>query len=274
MIKMKKFFIILFFLLNCTSIGYTSLNNNIKITDLIYYYKLSYTIGQKYNLNPYILVSIGYKESNLNPYVINVNKFSSPLLSKEAVTYFVNVLNYLFLSQNYSFLNSTYDFNIIEYNSKKTNKIYKLKVSTINYTEKNRQELLNILNKLNKNNKFKIIQKNYFGINSKSKQEIINTLNAFLFFTTNIDVGITQVNYKYWLKPYNINPVLLFDPNISFDISGQILNIIREKQKVKDEIELIKRYHHNSPRGQKYAKDVIAYSYKIFNQIKEYSMLY
>ena len=112
------------------------------------------------------------------------------------------------------------------------------------------------LNKIKKYNLIRIRSGGHVPIIFKNKYNAIFFTNLLLQYTSNIDIGLTQINYNYWIKKYNIEPALVFDPANAISLSSQILKSIGEETNW-DLYKMIKYYHSRNKIGDAYAKKVI-----------------
>ncbi|BAI81842.1 hypothetical protein DEFDS_P222 (plasmid) [Deferribacter desulfuricans SSM1] len=261
-------------------------NNTIEKNKLIHFYNIAYVIGNKYNINPFILLGIAYQESHLQPYTININKFNKKVSVITDVNKFLGIFYYIFSSikdntNYYRLINNNCKIRIILYdNTIKKQYHYNLILKTYNSKVKILHKIVNFysliekkflnLKQKNHNISFLIQLKTPLGIIASNKNSIIKLLTYFLNYTNNIDLGITQINYKYWIKPSKINPLLVFIPEYAFDFTGQILNQIKKSNRKIGNFEMIKRYHHNSKLGIQYAYNVVENMQFLYKKIISY----
>ena len=248
-VKNKIFLVIIFIFI------IFNISQALTIDELIEYTKKYKNISLEYDIHPFIVFGIAWQETKFNPLTININKINVKLTKKKYYE-FINIFNYLF--NNQTTVVSVFKLNCDFYQNnkllfKKTYLFYP------GQNEKNNNILKDFIQL--KRSDFNIV---YVRSNYPLPFFFDNKYNATLYTTRlveiidNIDIGLTQINNKFWLKPNNIPPASIFEPEFAIMFSSKILADLREETN-SNLYKMVKYYHSRTKGiGDRYAKSTIA----------------
>lgn len=236
--------------------------------ELIEYTKKYKNITLEYDVHPFLVFGIAWQETKFNPLTININKISTKL-TKRSYYEFINIFSYLFNNQTTPI--KAYRINCIFY---KDNKILARKAYI--FKKDNYEKLSNILNADFIDLSDKGFNKVYISSNYPIPFTFDTKTNAVLYTTRlteiidNIDIGLTQINNKYWLKPNNIPVAKVFEPEFALMYSSKILAELRDETN-KNLYKMIKYYHSRTNGiGDKYANATIKHINHFTNMFNTY----
>ena len=219
-------------------------------------------ISSAYGIHPFLVIAIAWQESRFKPLTININKLNIKLYStsKSASNKILDLLNTFndVIPKIETYINAI-KFNIYVYTNKG---LYTSFSNYLYFKDKeylNKNQIDNVKYTLNKIKNIKSIKisTNYpIPMVFKNKEDAVYYTGKFLDYTNNIDIGMTQVNYYYWLKKYNIDYALLFDVANAVSVTSQILKLLKDEGH--NEYKMIKYYHsRNDTYGVPYANNIL-----------------
>lgn len=228
-------------------------------------------ISSKYGIHPFIVLGIAWNETKFEPYAINMNRFNFVVYDKNDAIAFLDCLKNA-IDNASSFINATKLYVTVYYGGqivKNLEFIYSMNGNKeVNMT--NLRYAKTQLNGVSKYNLIRIRSGNHVPIIFNDKYNAIFFTGILLKYMSNIDIGLTQINYNYWIKKYNIDYSLLFEPTNAISLSSQILKSIGEETNW-DIYKMIKYYHSRSYLGDRYAKKVIDIINVLTNLYNDYT---
>ena len=253
--KIKILLIILFISFNTFASG---VNTPSLEYVFIEYLKKIKNITLKYDIHPFLVMGIAMQESSLQPLVININRIDEKL-SKKKCFELLNLFHQIVNTEKVD--TGKIRLTLKLYN----NNTYIGKKNYCFQNNKNNDFIIKDFYNSNNFNTVRLYSNSPVPVRFNNILSASNYTNKIVNIIDNVDVGMTQINNKYWLAPNNIPPALLFDSSVAIELSAQILASLRAETD-NNIYKMLKYYHSRNRIGDRYAKSVIK-NINIFNTL-------